>query len=1611
MNKLVVLKLDGSFNQGFRVSLEIGLDGERPHFELSDNLLLPPIPILPEIYQDWCKSYRSLDGYRIKAKKQQISNVRFQSLTQECHQKAEIIKQQFLNWLQTESFQLIKQQCLTQLNSIDAVRFIIRTREMQLRKLPWHLWDLFAYYPHAEVALSSLDSQRLPRKYRPQVRILIILGNSEGINVAEDEKLLKKYCQQAEIVVLNEPSFTQLNEHLWDELGWDILFFSGHSRTESTQGRIFLNGNDSLTMADLREGLKTAVRRGLQLAFFNSCDGLGIAAELESLHIPQVIVMREPVPDRVAHQFLKYFFQEFTGGKSLYESVNIARKKLQGLEKDCPCASWLPVIVQNLLEIPPTWQSLGAIANCPYRGLAAFTSEDAAYFYGREMVTQQLVTAVKNQHFVAVVGASGSGKSSLVFAGLIPQLRQDKTKDWLIVSFRPGNNPFESLAIALVSVFHGVDGTSPPSPLLNKAHAYTQVVKFSQVLTQTPPNPQFWGNKSFQSPPELGDLGGSIDSNEDRQDLCVHCNLNKERGGFSRGEIENQQRLSELEVEVELKNSESALQNFIESIAASNPLCHVVIIADQFEEIYTLFDDSEERKVFIDNLLNAVNYVPNFTLIINLRADFYGEALSYRPLADALQDAQLNLTPMNASELQAAIEQPAQNLNVQLEAGLTPRLLDVVLESPSHLPLLQFTLTQLWQQQHQGWLTHQAYADIGGVETALANHAETTYAQLSPQDKERVQQICIQLVQPGESNQDIRRIATREEIGEDNWQLVARLADARLVVTNRNPVTGVETGEIVHEALIKHWRRLGQWMRMDRDFRLWQERLKITIAQWENSHKDDGALLRGKPLSDAEDWLLQRSQQVSYRERTFIDLSVEFRDREAQARNAARRRVLLGLTGGLVVASLLASLAFWQWQKAEYQRQQAQVNELKSRSFSARVLIQSGDEIAASIPLLRNIQTLKQLKNLDRVTHIGLLSSVLENIQQIREYNRLQGHEGTVTSVSHSPNGQLLASASQDTTVKIWGRDGKLLQSLSGHKDGVFTVAFSGNNQFLIAASFDNTVTVWKYDSSTGLFATRPVLKLSSPGILSAVAFSPDSRIIGTANQKGEVKLWTITGKLIKTIDAHNQKIWSLSFNPNGESFATASEDKTIKIWDLEGKFLKTLPGHNHGVLSVKFSPDGKTLASASKDKTVRLWSIQPPSGEVKSQKSKVKSRLLHIFDSHGNEVLDVRFSADGKFLASASADDTVKVWTVPQFPVTSPQSPLYTFKGHGGKASEVSFSPDGKSIATTTADKTVKLWRLQGILPSFAGNSVSVSPDGATFALGNQQGSVTLRQRDGKVLHSFSAHTGEIIKVLFHPTGKSFVTIGGDNQIKLWNLSGKLLKSWQGYEKGNQPVFNGIQDISFSPDGKTLATIGGIDAPVKIWNLAGDLLTSWETEDKFLTAIDFSPDGKSLATAGGKRVKLWDMQGKLLQSISGHEDNISSVKFSPDGKFIVTGSFDKTVKIWHRHTGRLLRSLTHNNGVYSLSFSSDNKILISGSGDRIYVWGVDGNLLHSLQSDTGNFLELSFSQNGNLISLVQENNVMIWNLNIDDLHQRSCNWVQDYLRSNNFDNNSDIGC
>lgn len=359
-DKLVILKLGkGDFNTGFPVTFQMGVEGTFPSVECTGEL--PPNLQIPKFYSQWKSAYRKSfnTSLRLEIPETQVTNVSRSVLFEECQQAAENLRQNLNLWLNSEEFRPIKERMLEKLNPTETVRIIVQTDNSQLQRLPWILWDLCDRYSKAEIALSipSYEHISQPISCNSKVRILAILGDSTGINVSKDQALLER-LPDAFVKFLVEPQRQQLNDQLWDQ-PWDILFFAGHSSTISHQiGQIHLNKTDNLTIPQLKNALLKAIEQGLKLAIFNSCDGLGLAVNLADLHIPQMIFMRESVPDQVATEFLKNFLLAFSQGKSLYTSVRCAREKLQGLEDRFPCATWFPVIYQNPGSLPPTWQDL-----------------------------------------------------------------------------------------------------------------------------------------------------------------------------------------------------------------------------------------------------------------------------------------------------------------------------------------------------------------------------------------------------------------------------------------------------------------------------------------------------------------------------------------------------------------------------------------------------------------------------------------------------------------------------------------------------------------------------------------------------------------------------------------------------------------------------------------------------------------------------------------------------------------------------------------------------------------------------------------------------------------------------------------------------------------------------------------------------------------------------------------------------------------------------------------------------------------------------------------------------------------------------------------------------
>ncbi|MFQ5858224.1 MAG: BTAD domain-containing putative transcriptional regulator, partial [Anaerolineae bacterium] len=1027
----------------------------------------------------------------------------------------------------------------------------------------------------------------------------------------------------------------------------------------------------------------------------------------------------------------------------------------------------------------------------PYKGLRAFRETDAPDFFGRETFTERLIEAVCQHPLVAVIGPSGSGKSSVIFAGLLPHLRQGGQGDkgtgrqgdhastaplpypgedtWLVADFRPGSRPFHHLAAALI-------------PLRE---------------------------------PRMGET---------------------EWSGATRKLAES------------LSQGYLSLSHVVARILQKSPATRLLLVADQFEELYTLCPEPEVRHRFLDTLLSLVTDhcslvtdhcslpTDHCSLVLTLRADFMGQALAYRPFADALQDAGLILGPMTRRELERAIEEPARGQGVTFEPGLVARNLDDVGEEPGNLPLLEFALTLLWEQPAIGRLTHAAYEDIGGVEGALARYADKVYAGLRRADQEQARRIFVQMVRPGEGTEDTRRLATHAELGENGWALVQRLADARLVVTDQDP-SGQETVEVAHEALIQGWGRLRDWMNADRAFRAWQERLRAMLHQWEASDRDEGALLRGAPLAEAEGWLAEREGELSQAELDFIWASTALRERRRSARERRRQWIILGLATGLIIAVILTLLAAFQWRQAETQRQIALSNQLAAQALNRL------DNQQFDLALLLSLEAYRAADTVES------RSSLLTGLQRSPYRAVLRRHTKGVSSVTYSPDGKTLASGSKDGTIMLWDVAARRPTSrlLTCNPMAVNTIAFSPDSQTLVSGSDDGTIMLWDV-------ATRQPLSPPLAGhaaVVESVAFSPDGRTLASGGTDKRIILWDVTTgqPIAPPLTGHTGAVKSTAFSPSGRSLASGSVDetwgkvdKTVVLWDISA-LLNTsvsaapntsaaagqpttefLAGHTSNVSSVAFSPDGQTLASGGDDGTIILWDVATgqPIGEP----------LAHT--SQGEDVpivsrnVKLAFSPDGSALASGGADGTIILWDV-----TTRQPMGQSLAGHVGEVNALAFSPDGQTLASGGADNTIVLWTL--------GQPLARSV----------------------VEHSKHHHNIRVWSVAFSPDGQTLASGADDGTITLWDIA------------TSQPIHPhltghtaGVNGVTFSPDGQTLAT-GSDDGTIILWDISMQLNTGVATSQ---------PVGPPLTD---------------------HTDRVNSVAFSPDGRTLVSGSQDNTIILW----------------------------------------------------------------------------------------------------------------
>ncbi len=1150
---------------------------------------------------------------------------------------------------------------------------------------------------------------------------------------------------------------------------------------------------------------------------------------------------------------------------------------------------------------------------CPYPGMMPFSETDSDRFFGRDEEIEELIERLRLHPFIAVIGPSGSGKSSLVFAGLFPKLHYSGlfgTGEWLIRSMRPGETPLAALKTLL-----GND-------LANPEQGTTEAL----------------------------------------------------------GTLPNAQRL--------------------------------LLVVDQFEEVFTLA--AQEAVPFQETLLR-LSKIPNFYLILTVRADFYPDLME-SPLWRKIQSHRLEVVPLDKAGLHDAILRPAENVGVFVEAALVERLVTDAAGEPGVLPLIQETLVLLWEKVERRYLPlrayealvlpRKAYGPLGskkltGLQVAIARRADAALADLSEGQQWIARRIFLRLVQFGEGRADTRRQQPVDALlaaGDDLHlfdQTILHLADHRLLTLSGEEENSGRKADIAHEALISGWPTLQQWIAERREAEQTRRRLTAKAEEWIRFGKGSGGLLDEVELAEAQRWLESPdATELGYGEALpkLVQASSraiqEAREREEEARKAAQMRKIVMI----ISAVALVGLAFITSNKI-IEAERKTIDRLITSSDAS---FTSHKELEALTEGIKAVKLLKQPFVGQTDIRIRTATTLQQVIYGIRERNRLEGHDTAVNSVDFSPKGDFLASAS-GTTIQLWKRDGEKSRTLKGHNANVFYVSFL-DDRTLISASNDRTIKLWSIPNGQKLDTLERNEQFS-------ISSSRDGKTIALGSDK-TIEVWRWNGK--KTELLANKEISSpvedVSLSSEGKTLASASADGVVKLWSIDGqgKLRKELPVHSSKILSISLSPDSQKIAVVGENRTVSLLGLD---GQVKS---------LGKISGYSEPFFKVRFSPDGKTLASANGDGTIKLWSIPddKDDKFEDKEPL-TLQGHQDSVLDLRFSPNGKSLASASVDGTVKLWSLDGIPTVILGehpdylSNVIFNPNGKSLASASVDGTIKLWSLDGRLPHTLKGHNKQIWSMSFSPDGEMIASASGDKTVKLWSIdNGKLLKTFTGHA-------DKVLGVSFSTNGETITSVSA-DMTIKRWNLEGELLhTSRGREHQGkVSRVSFSPDGKTIASASKDsediNVRLWNLEGKLLKTLGGHETFVVGVKFSPDGKMIASVSKEGIVRTWHHNSGQLDQLFQEHlrgpkQGIKSVSFRPDNKIIASGSADgTVKLWNLNGTLLGTLQGHKENVWGVNFSPDGRAIASASwDKTVIIWTLDLDDLLERSCNWLSDYLKTN----------
>jgi WD40 repeat protein len=1066
-----------------------------------------------------------------------------------------------------------------------------------------------------------------------------------------------------------------------------------------------------------------------------------------------------------------------------------------------------------------------------------------------------------------------------------------------------------------------------------------------------------------------------------------------------------------------LRANEHGLVNALKRLLPQDD-SQLFLFIDQFEELFTLVEDEAMRAHFLASLLIAATEADSrLRLVIALRADFYDRPLLYPTFGTLIRMRTEVVLPLLPDELERAIAQPAERSGVALEDKLVKAIIADVGEQPGALPLLQYALTELFERREDHMMTLQAYNESGGVLGALARRADEIYERLDDDERKAARQLFLRLVTLGEGTEDTRRRVMQVELASLGTNkatmqaVIKEFGQYRLLTFDRDPATRSPTAEVAHEALIRQWARLREWLTDSREDVRLQRRIAAEAAEWVKSGREVSFLASGARLQQLEEWAQHTDLALNQTEQAYLHASLERRaqlaaqeaERKAHEELLERRsrERLRALVGVLLVAAVIGfGLSIF----ALNQRQAANAN-ADNAATAAQVAALNADEaqglaLASSSELALSNNNTEQALALALANHhfdIPLAQRALYDAAYapgIRQ--QMIGHVGEVLSVAYSPDGKTALSGSADTRLFLWDLStGKTLRQFSGHSDWVQSVAFSPDGKTALSGSADHSVILW--DIATGAVIRR--LDGHQDAVWS-VAFSPDGKTALSGSADNSLILWDIaSGGVIRRYSVQNDSlsgpVYSVAFTPDGHSAVVGLGDGNVILWDVgKGTLIRKFgsEGKQHTTLvrGVAVRPDGKWALSGSGDRTVILWEI-------------ATGNFIRQFSGHSDWVMSVAFSPDGSMALSGSEDNKIILWNLST--TSEVGTVLHRFEGHNGKVNSVAFSPDGRTILSGASDNNLILWDLNsGAQLAHLGGmgvpgghtdwatAVKFTPDGKNALSASVDGTLILWDlATGKPIRQFTQpdvkpdETPALWSFVFSPNGKTVLAAADDTTILEWDLaSGQFLRHFKGHD-------NWVNTLTFSPDGRTFLSASG-DHTLILWDYAsGSIIRRFgangEGHTDAVTGVRFSPDGRTaISSSYDNTLILWDVEtGTVIRRFKGHDDWVNTVALSRDGKQALSGSNDATMILWDVATGSQIRRFReHTSAVLDVAFSPDGKTALSASADNSVIrWNLEtGDALERLEGHNKPVDSVAFSPDGHTaLSASYDNSVIWWRL------------------------------